>query len=283
MDEIGIRPLSAADVEPAATLLDRGDWGPYEARRAFFAFAVETPACAPIAAEAGGAIVGTGVGTANGPTGWVGTIFVDGPARGRGLGRRLTEVVIDDLEARGCETLVLVATDLGRPVYERLGFADDGWYLVHEAPGLEPDGGARAAALGPADVAEMAVLDRAATGEDRGPVLAALVAAGPPAGAFGIRSEAGGLDAFVLRPPWGGGATIVRDLDAARAILDVRRRSAGPERRVRAGVHSSNDAGLALLRAAGWTEAWRARRMVRGRPLEWRPERIWGQLNFALG
>src|SRR5664280_1789552 len=67
-------------------------------------------------------IVGTGVPTVSGRVGWVGTIWVAPALRGRGLGRALTEAVIEQLEDSGCWTLVLVATEAGRPVYERLGF-----------------------------------------------------------------------------------------------------------------------------------------------------------------
>ena len=37
------------------------------------------------------------------------------------------------------------------------------------------------------------------------------------------------------------------------------------------------------LVAEGWTEAWRAPRLVRGAPLEWHPDHSWGQFNHALG
>jgi hypothetical protein len=41
--------------------------------------------------------------------------------------------------------------------------------------------------------------------------------------------------------------------------------------------------GAAALEADGWTEAWRAPRLVRGAALDWHPDRIWGQFNHALG
>jgi len=80
------------------------------------------PNCRPILAERDREIVGTGVATVSGRVGWVGTIWVAPALRRRGLGRAITEAVIEELEASGCRTLVLVATEAGRPVYERLGF-----------------------------------------------------------------------------------------------------------------------------------------------------------------
>ena len=280
-----LRPMTEADVGPAAALLERGDWGPVEARSAFFTFAVRQPNCDSLVADLDGELVGTGVGTANGSAGWVGTIFVDAAHRGGGLGRALTEAVIDRLESRGCSTLVLVATTLGRPIYDRLGFDVQSWYVIHEAPGIDGGDDRTAGRIRPvttSDLDAMAALDLTATGEDRSDMLAALVGTSDDAG-WTLRAPDGDLDGFVLRPPWGGGATIARTFDAATSILRHRRERAGPDRRVRAGVLAENVAGIDWLKASGWSEAWRAVRMARGAPLDLRPEMIWGQFNFALG
>ncbi|MBM4407358.1 MAG: GNAT family N-acetyltransferase [Chloroflexi bacterium] len=288
-----IRPMAADDVRPAADLLDRGDWGPFEARRSFFDFAVEQPACRPIVAEVDGQLVGTGVGTAHGRVGWVGTIFVDAPWRGRGLGAALTQAVIDDLDERGCATLVLVATDLGRPLYERLGFAEQGWYQTYEIAGLPPDARnperpstrLRVERLSTSDLPGCAQLDALATGEDRSAILAGVLAVAGPGPGWAVRSvaEHGLIEGFLLRPPWGGGATIARSADAAMAILRQRRGLVGPDRRVRAGILTANRAGVERLVAEGWRPGWRAIRMARGASMTWQPQMIWGQFNFAVG
>jgi hypothetical protein len=38
-----------------------------------------------------------------------------------------------------------------------------------------------------------------------------------------------------------------------------------------------------MLESAGWSHHATHPRLVRGEPLDWRPDSIWGQLNFALG
>jgi hypothetical protein len=119
-----------------------------------------------------------------------------------------------------------------------------------------------------------------ATGEDRGHLLAAFAAPDTTRVATGADGAPAG---FVIRAPWGGGATIAPRVDDALAILRARRLAAGPERRVRAGILLDNEAGAAALAAQGWTEAWRAPRLIRGEPLDWRAGHIWGQFNHALG
>ena len=276
--------MRPTDLEPAVAAILADEWGD---RRAWFAFALSAPTCHVFVAEDGsGDIVGTGVVTINGPVAWIGTIWVARGYRRRGLGRALTQATIDVADAAGCRTLVLVATDRGRRLYERLGFDVQTWYLTMEAPGLG-EGAARHATpderirpFRPADLAAMSELDRSATGEDRSEILAAL------ATSDGTRILAGRADeprSFVIRAPWGGGATIASRSQDAVAILRARRGAYPADRRVRCGILIENEAGAAALEAEGWTEAWRAPRLARGAPLDWHPEWIWGQFNHALG
>lgn len=273
-----IRPMTAVDVDPAANALIRHDWGD---RRANFAFAAGHPGCRAFVAEADAAIVGTGVATLNGQVGWIGTIWVDPAWRRHGLGLALTQATIDAAEGAGCRTLVLVATDAGRPMYERMGFEVQTSYRILEAPGLpsapaEP----RVRSFRAHDLAAMCALDAAATGEDRAHLLAAFATS--ETGRCLDRSD-GTLGGFVIRAPWGGGATIAPDPADAATILRARRLAAGPGKRVRAGLLAENVAGLERLALDGWVDAWHAPRLVRGDALDWRPEAIWGQFNHAMG
>jgi len=272
--------MSAADVQPAAEAVRRGGWGE---RGLFFEFAVDHAECDAIVAEMDGEVVGTGVGTSNGGVGWVGAIFVSSTHRSRGLGRALTLEVIDRLDTRGCRTLVLTATDQGRPIYERLGFEVQSWYRTLEGEGLptETPAARDVRAMNAADLAAVVALDRAATGEDREHLLRAFLR--PDAGWVVADPVDRAVRAFLLRAPWGGGATISPDPDDAIQLLDHRRVQGGPGHRVRAGLLEQNQAGLALLAERGWTEAWRAVRMIRGEPLGWQPTAIWGQFNHAVG
>jgi GNAT superfamily N-acetyltransferase len=285
-----LRPMTPADVEPASEALLADDWGD---RRAWFGFASSHAECRVFAAEgADGAILGTGVVTINGPVAWIGTIWVASSARGQGIGRALTEAPIEAAESAGCRTLVLVATDAGRPLYERMGFRVQSWYRTMEAPGLagSVDRGTgvstresdarRVRAYRADDLESMATLDRAATGEDRRHLLTAFAA---PETTLVLTGESDAPSGYVIRAPWGGGATIAPDPDDALAILRARRLAAGPDRRVRAGILFENEVGARALAADGWREAWRAPRLARGDPLDWQPEHVWGQFNHALG
>lgn len=126
----------------------------------------------------------------------------------------------------------------------------------------------------------MARLDAATTGEDRSHLLAAFA---DPASTWVVTGADDLPRGFMVRAPWGGGATIAPDPADALALLDARRDRYPADRRVRAGILADNQDGFARLAADGWTEAWRAPRMERGEPLDWDPAAIWGQFNHALG
>jgi GNAT superfamily N-acetyltransferase len=274
--------MTAGDIPAATSAILADDWGD---RRTWFEFVVAHPSCSAVVAEIDGEIVGTGVTTVNGPVAWIGTIWVASGWRRGGLGTALTAATIEAADAARARTLLLVATETGRPLYERVGFEIQTWYVTLEAGGLgsgpEPViGHPRLRAFDTADLASMAMLDRAATGEDRASLLSAFATA---ESARVLRGGDGGIDGFVVRAPWGGGATIAPAAVDALTILQARRVAAGPGRRVRAGLLAENADGLALLAAHGWTEAWRAPRLIHGDPLDWRPTHIWGQFNHALG
>ena len=273
-----IRIMTPADVDRTADAMVREGWGD---RRVKMAFVADHPQCAPFVAESDGAIVGTGVATMNGAVAWIGTIWVDTPWRRRGLGRALTLATIDAAEAAGCRTQVLVATKVGQPLYEGLGFVVQTGYRILEAPGLDGgDAPAGTRPFRPSDLPAITALDAAATGEDRGHLLAAFAA---PATTTCLDRADGSLGGFVVRAPWGGGATIAPAAEDALAILHARRLAAGPAKRVRAGLLADNVAGLDLLTREGWVDSWQAPRLIRGPIPVWTPNAIWGQFDHAVG
>jgi len=94
---------------------------------------------------------------------------------------------------------------------------------------------------------------------------------------------AGAVRGFLARTPWRGGGLIATDPDDALRLLEHRRRSTGISGKAGAGVLASNAVGRERLRAAGWHEEMGNLRMIRGEPLDWHPDAIFGQFNGALG
>ena len=274
--------MTAADLDPAVASIIADHFGD---RRAWFEFTLANRSCHTLVADVDGEVVGTGVATVNGPVAWVGTIWVKRSHRRHGLGTAVTDAAIDAATAAGARTLVLTATDRGRPLYERMGFEVQTWYRTMEAPGLaiagdDPPAASRVRPFQTTDLRAILALDRTATGEDRSAVFETLLG---PAGTRVLDDRERGIAGFVARAPWGGGATVAPRIHDALTILDARRRASSPDKRVRCGILLENEAGAAALERAGWNEAWRAPRLVRGDPMTWHPEHLWGQFNHAMG
>lgn len=281
--EVSIRPMTASDAEPAADLLRRGAFGDFGERHGFLAWAVGHGSLTPFVACVGGELAGTGVASVHGSVGWVGVVFVAAAFRGSGLGRRITRTVVETLEAQGCRSIVLIASPMGRPVYEREGFRVLDRQVRFSAGGLHPEPAAadpRVRRFEAADMDCVLALDRFATGEDRAEVVGTLV---EPATTFVALGPNGEVRGYLARAPWRSGALIAPDRDDALRLLDVRRRAAGPTGHALANLLASNAVGRERLLAAGWHEELGGVRMLRGEPLEWHPEAIWGLMSGALG
>lgn len=272
-----IRSMTQADVPALADAILRQHWGD---RRVNLEFLAVHPQARPFVADVEGEVVGTGVLCVNGAVGWIGTVWVEPAWRRRGIARALTQATLDAADEAGCRTLVLVATSEGRPLYEQLGFEVQTSYRILEAAGAAGPADPRIRPFAVGDLDAIVALDRAATGEDRAHLLRAFAS---PETARVLDGADGAIAGFMVRAPWGGGATIAPRLDDAVTILDARRAAAGGRKPVRAGLLEENLAGLERLAADGWTESWSAPRLVRGDSMDWDPTAIWGQFNFAIG
>ena len=305
-----IRSAGPADLARLGPLYERAGFGAHLARVVEFARARLDGEV--VVAEADGDLAGVAAGALFGGTGWIGGVGVAPDHRRAGLGAALTQSIIEFLEARGATTILLHATALGRPVYERLGFVPEVHYLTLTGPALprtrprplglvalggtaDPEQGSPAALGGTGDpelggivppvragqagdLEAVLALDRAATGEDRRRLLAALW----PAGGL----VAGGAGAaplgFHLASPWrSAGAIVAADPQAGLALLEAARTVDGEE--VSMSVPATNTRAVQALEAAGFRERYRTVRMHRGPRIPWHPTAVFAAQNLFWG
>lgn len=273
---IRTRTMTTGDVPAAAFVGAEVGWPGRERR---FEFYVRHPLCEALAAEVEGEVAGIGFGTRNGAVGWIGLVCVRPRCQGRGIGRALTDRVAQRLENLGCRTLVLTATEPGRPLYEKMGFSTETHYHGFGGPGLQSEPlHPRLRRMTLEDLISVCELDRHMTGEDRSHLLRALE--GPGWVATGDDGEVRG---YHLPAPWGGGPTISPDLHAARALVRHVRALAGSGGTARFWLASENESGKEHMREIGFEEARRLPRMSRGEPISWRPGSLWGVFSLGKG
>lgn len=139
------------------------------------------------------------------PVGVVGNVIVRTGFRGMGLGRGVMMAALEWLYARGVRTVLLDATDEGRPLYEKLGFVarEYSWFGHAAASALHRDllrehaADIRASLHAPTDMAELAALDRAAFGGDRLSFLESMLAM-PHTWLYIAEDEGGGHAGYAL-------------------------------------------------------------------------------------
>jgi GNAT superfamily N-acetyltransferase len=278
-----LRPFEPGDVDFALRQKAREGWA--VSREQFVLYLEHDPDGCFVATE-GGRPVGMVTTTWFGPSGWIGNLIVEPPFRGRGIGRALMEHGLDHLRKRGAKTVRLEADPPGIPLYRKLGFVDEVEscrYVLPaaRAPGTLEDEAAEP--MGPGDLDEVAALDGAIVGEDRGRFLelkrrAARLAV--------VRRRDGRVVASLMASPSDRGLRlapcVALDAADARALIESAVATAAGQP-VLAGLPAVNTAGIELLAAMGFEPRPSSFRMRLGPPLRADPARIYGIASGAVG
>jgi GNAT superfamily N-acetyltransferase len=221
--------------------------------------------------EADGAVRGTAATIVySGRFAWVGMVLVDPEYRGRGIGTKVLERCIEHLDAMQVPCIKLDATPLGKPIYEKLGFATEyelERWVLKKTPGQERSAGQ----LGPAEEMPPPLLeflmkaDREVFGADRSELLRSMHKE-EVRFTDGVWN-AGGMEGYALGRhgsfadhlgPW-----VAKDATTAERLLD-RFLEQSVRQSVVIDCAQANPFAKGLLQARGFEFARPLTRMVRG-------------------
>lgn len=250
-------------------------------------FSVSTANTTAFVADADGSVEGVAMAVAFGRTAWIGSVVVSPDRRRLGVGTSLIEHAVEFafLEA---DTVLLLALEPARRLYERMGFVDDGaygtWVRLPASQDVVNDRGtwqqaSEDATLGGAfDVCLR--LDRLATGEDRRPYLESIVSVMRVA-LEDLSSGLGQPVGYTAQLAWGAGPVIARDpVVGAQLIRDVL--AENPFARIE--FPDANAAGRALMGELGLIRVDDDFRMRLGPPVPgFHPQFIYKVLTPAVG
>lgn len=231
-------------------------------------------------------VVGVGSGIAFGRLGMVGNMIVDPALRRRGIGSAILDAVLEFLDEHRCTRLELSATDEGRPLYARAGFAptEPGVSAVLPRVAAIAHGeGADLTDAGPGALDELAAYDAPRFGGDRSPLLATMLA--DPERPLVVARHAGALVGWSwLRPEAERVGPLVADTpDFATELVAAAMRRLPGTQPLRLNMPAANRAGAARLRELGAElEPWRGR-MARGAQVPRREDAIYANAVGALG
>lgn len=288
-----VRTATDAELDRLGGMFERTHFHP--ALASACRFAREALAGEVFVAARDGELLGASGCASFGASGWIGAVAVVPEARRTGLGHALTEAAVTWLRDSGVATIHLYATEMGRSIYQRLGFVAEGTCVSlggsrrrsRRSPGVR--------AARPGDLAAALALDREATGEDRTGLLTALWPesapgadrAGPrttlgPGSALVVEAD-GQVVGFHLAGPWRpGGATVAADPASGLALLAAT--GGRPDGALPAlSVPEDNTAAIRAMETLGHAERSRTTRMRLGPPIPWRPTTLFSTFNLFWG
>ena len=264
-----IRTMTVRDIPAGMRLKEIAGWNQTEADWQIF---LDTSRDGCFVAEVDGVVHGTATTIVyGGRFAWVGMVLVHPQHRGRGIGTTLLKKCIEHLESTHVPCIKLDATPLGKPIYEKLGFAAEyeleRWTLKRTKEDLSRRDQLDAVESLPGPVLEhVLTADREAFGADRGAVLRALNrnqplftlgvgnASGPEGYAFGRRgSFADHVGPWIARDEAAGERILLQFLALSRREMVV------------TDCNKANGFARKLLQARGFAYSRPLTRMFRGR------------------
>ena len=223
-----------------------------------------------IVAESNNKIIGFGNGILNGKTGWVGNILVTPENRKQGIGYQLTNNIVEFLKDKGCTGQLLVATEMGKNIYTKIGFrvtstyhrydfnTESNIHVLNKQPEKIKDG----------DHASIKKLDLEITGEDRSQFIERFFATG-----LIYKCEESGKIKAVYLPDLGNGYIMAKDIETGLELMKLRANN-GKKTVI---VSPENIDAVEFLKKEGYEFHSILPRMTLGEEVNWKPSYIFNR------
>lgn len=250
-----VQPADWPDISPHMSFYARHNW------------------CMPIKISENKELLGIGALIFFRNTAWLAHIIVNEKHRGKGIGSLIVTSLLDIAEERACQTLSLIATDLGYPVYKKFGFNTQESYAVYARQRVMEEH-ALSDHIIPYDMSyydELLELDLKASGEPRAQLLD-LSLQDVLLFRKGDRLEG----AFF--PNLGEGMIIAETSEAGVALL--KKKCTKAEKLV---LPESNSIAIRYLEDSSYKSVKTVARMVKGIPFEWQPQMFYSRIGGNLG
>jgi GNAT superfamily N-acetyltransferase len=165
-----VRRLAADDIERLAAFTRRNGW-PHGEQAWHRLIDLEPAGCFGVTDASGHSIIGTVTSITYGTAlAWIGMMVVDAAHRRQGMASALMAACMEHLQARGVARMMLDATSVGLPLYERFGFRALHRVARWQGPATEFFG-PRAVRLRAADMGAVIAYDEQRFGAPRGRLL----------------------------------------------------------------------------------------------------------------
>jgi len=247
------------------------DWADLSAIHRFY---VLSEFCKPIKISVDGKLAGIGTAICYGTTAWLAHIIVAKEFRNRGFGSLIVSFLKDYLlRDCSCQSITLTATDMGFPVYAKLGFSLQSEYVTLVSDGVlrTQEISERVVRMSESDLPDVLGLDREISGELRASILRPFI------GDAYVCKSGRSITGYYL-PGLGEGAILATDAQSGIELLKLK---AGTKSRIV--MPKENEAGIDFLKANDFRETISVRRMLCGNEFAWKPRNIFSRIGGFAG
>ena len=230
--------------------------------------------CHPIKAVLDQHIVGVGTLITFGPTGWLAHIIVDKNHRNKGIGTRITEILIQDGQDKSVETLLLIATELGLPLYQKAGFrmVTAYQYFKRDTPRRDHRPSPKIIPYAAGLDAAIFKIDEETSGENRRSLLADHL------GKALVYIKNNAAEGFYM-PDLGEGLILARTAEAGLELMKVKYSKAD-----KAVLPIENAVGMGFLRQHGFSLTdTKGTRMIWGKDIDWKQAQVFSRIGGNYG
>ena len=263
-----IQKFTDADIEGLVHLQPEG-WP--DIRDAFKNY-LDYDFCMPVAIKKDRQIVATGTAIEYNNTGWLAHIIVADNERGKGLGKQIVKYLYDYLISKTKNSILLMASPAGRPLYLKSGFMDVTEYIRYKKPEESPTKNiSEAPVLNEYDKSEILKLDRIISGEDRRNYLSLRLDKG-------YCTKRGKTITGYYLPRCGEGVVAAVDYEAAEELMSIRSEFAN-----QAVVPLVNKAACSYYEKAGYGSSVIVTRMFAGKNLVWKADSVYNRIGGNWG
>lgn len=266
---IGLQTFNVSDLNFVNKLTPDG----WDELRPHYDFYLSHQYCIPLKAIHDNQLVAVGALIIFDKLAWIGHVVVDSAYRNQGLGFQLTKQLIEMAEIRKCTTIQLIATNLGEKVYQKLGFMEDEKYIFLKGGSTHFEPSSDIFPYQKQLKPKIFKLYHRLTGEKRDMLLEPHLAQG----IFYARNSK--LEAFYL-PTCGEGHILADNSTAGIEMLKIKLSTHNNQKFV---LPALNNSGISFLKQYGFQPYQTAKRMYRGKRIQWFPDKIYSRIGGNVG
>lgn len=239
-----------------------------------FRFYCDNDYCNPIKVSLDGIIVGIGNSIIFEKTAWLAHIIVSNDFRNQGIGYKIVDYLQNDIKVKGVETSLLIATELGEPVYKKAGFrkVSDYRYFKKEYDLIEKKFSKNIQPYKDAFYKDLIKFDNYVSGENRESLLKNYLNK-----SFVYYDDNMIQGLFI--PNLGEGPIFALTTDAGKELMRFKYSSVD-----KATIPNENQIGIEFIKELGFIETnTTGKRMILGHDIEWKPTMIYSRIGGNFG